>query len=121
MITVSAAVDLAAEHGDPLSRESIQRAARLGQIANAQRMSFGYLFTDHDFLRWLRNRPKPGPKPREDDPMEIEYECDQCGKEFTAADMSEEDHGARLIVCTDCANELLQTEEDFHGLYVSPS
>jgi hypothetical protein len=66
LLTVSAAADLAAEIGDPLSVDAIRRAARTGQIANTQRFTFGYLFTDNDFLRWLHNRPKPGPKPTND-------------------------------------------------------
>lgn len=53
---------------------------------------------------------------------ETEYTCDNCGKTFTAAVMSETEHGARLIVCTDCANNLLaqMKAEDFHRQYVSP-
>lgn len=64
LITVTKAVDLASEHGASLTDRHIRRAARLGDIANAQRFTFGWMFTDHDFLYWLANRNKPGPKPQ---------------------------------------------------------
>lgn len=53
---------------------------------------------------------------------EEEYTCDRCGNEFTAQDMTEAEHAAREIVCTSCANELLQemSSGEFHEMYVSP-
>jgi len=63
LITVQQAVQLAASHGEDVPPVTVRWAARKGWIPNAQKLGRDWVFTDVDFVSWLRNRPKPGPKP----------------------------------------------------------